>query len=298
MHTKYPSMLIILAIYVLATLVGIVVFRIFSEWSLIPRLLAGNIAATFVIYFFSLILDNASVYDPYWSVQPPLILVLCLIHLNIALTFPIFLLMISIMVWAVRLTFNWARGWEGFHDQDWRYTMLKEKAPKMYPLTNLFGIQLMPTLLVFLQLIGPIRFMQGISEVNFLLLIGTMMILLSAVFQYIADEQMKQFKDQNKVKKACIDQGLWSVSRHPNYFGEIMVWWGVFLIYFSQTMRFDILILAPIAMTGLFVFISIPMMEKKMLRTRPEYQIYQKQVSMLIPWFRKTKDRDISIETI
>jgi steroid 5-alpha reductase family enzyme len=76
-----------------------------------------------------------------------------------------------------------------------------------------------------------------------------------------------------------------------------MVWWGLYIIYLSSAMRLDFVIIAPILMTSLFIFISIPMMERKILSSRPEYQIYQEQVSMLFPWFRKTPLQETSKES-
>lgn len=297
MHSKYPSLWIVTAIYGVAMMVGIVVFRMLPETVLILRLLLSNIAATLIIYLFSLILDNASLYDPYWSVQPPMILILTFIHLGIQLSLPILMMLSSIVFWSMRLTLNWARGWVGFQEQDWRYTMLKQKAPKWYLLTNLFGIQLMPTCLVFAQLYGAILFMQSNSSVPSLLVVGFLMMICATIIQYIADEQMKRFKHQHQGQRVCIDEGLWRLSRHPNYFGELMVWWGLYLIYLSSAMRLDFIIIAPILMTLLFVFISIPMMETKILSSRPEYQSYQEQVSMLIPWFRKTSNQETSQES-
>ncbi len=296
MHSKLSSMFILFAIYLFATFVGIIVFRTFSDWQLITRVLLADVIATLVIYLFSLILDNASLYDPYWSVQPPVILILVFFHLEIVMTLPIFMMLVAVMVWAVRLTMNWALGFEGFHEQDWRYTMLKEKAPKIYPITNLFGIQMMPTVLVFAQLYGAIVFMQSNPTLHVLVFIGMILMIIAAAIQYIADKQMKKFRKEHQGQKSCIDQGLWSVSRHPNYFGEIMVWWGLYVMYLSTAQKLDAIIIAPILMTLLFLFISIPMMETKILLTRPEYKTYQEQVSVLIPWFRKTKDQETSAE--
>lgn len=289
-------MVFILIIYALATTVGVLLFHAMPDWSLVLRVLLADVAATLVIFFMSLILDNASLYDPYWSVQPPIILVLVITHLGIAMTFPILILLFAIFVWAIRLTWNWAKGWEGFDHQDWRYTMLREKAPKVYLLTNLFGIQLMPTVLVFLQLISAILVFQMDPALNLGYVLGAIIIVSSAVLQYVADGQMHAFKQREKGKRTCIDEGLWRISRHPNYFGEVMVWWGLYLMYASAVKTIDWLIIAPLLMTGLFVFISIPMMEKKILSSRPEYKHYQAKVSMLIPWFRKEPMETTSIE--
>lgn len=175
---------------------------------------------------------------------------------------------------------------------DWRYEELKKKAPKFYPLTNLFGIQLFPTAIVFAQLACAIFTINMDPQADFLTFVGAIIIFLSALIQLIADQQMKRFKARTKGEKKCIEEGLWKYSRHPNYFGEIMVWWGVCLIYLDAVETLNFMIISPILMTSLFLFISIPWMERKILKTRPEYKDYQKRVSMIIPFFRKEHEDD------
>ena len=75
--------------------------------------------------------------------------------------------------------------------------------------------------------------------------------------------------------------GLWKQGRHPNYFGEIMMWWGVWLMYASLR-GIDWLMLAPFAMTDLFLFISIPMMERRQLAPKPEYAAYRKRTRLFV----------------
>ena len=290
MSKKYQSMLILFVLYLIAIIVGIIVFLNLESLTLVSRLLIADIAATLVIWIFSLIIKNASAYDPYWSVIPPVILILVFFHLELSSSFPIYLMIAGLSIWSLRLTYNWATNWEGFHEQDWRYTIMYQKSPKLFFLSNLFGIQLFPTLIVFIQLIGAVTFMSLDPALSIFTWIGFGIMVISALIQFIADGQMRSFKQRTKGQKLCIEEGLWKYSRHPNYFGEVMVWWGLYIIYFGSVMRLDLLILAPIAMTSLFLFISIPWMEKKIIKTRPEYVGYQKRVSMLIPFFRKEEE--------
>jgi steroid 5-alpha reductase family enzyme len=287
MNHKISSILIIFIIYVVATIIGIFVFNQLDFESIMYRLLIADVVATFFIWVVGLFLKNASLYDPYWSVAPPVILILTHIHLGTTFHTVHYLIYIGIIFWSIRLTYNWAMSWTGFEEQDWRYTLIKEKAPKLYLLSNLFGIHLMPTLIVFIQLIGSIELLSMTADINLVMMIGLSIMILSAIIQYIADTQMRHFKKRTMHKKACIEEGLWKYSRHPNYFGEIMVWWGLYIIYFGATQTINLLIIAPILMTSLFIFISIPMMEKKILKTRPEYEGYQERVSMLVPFPRK-----------
>jgi steroid 5-alpha reductase family enzyme len=137
-----------------------------------------------------------------------------------------------------------------------------------------------------------IEFMMSQPSINFFSIIGSLIILSATIIQYISDTQMQKFKSNHLKKKACIDSGLWRYSRHPNYFGEVMVWWGLYVMYLSSVQTLNYLILAPILMTSLFYFISIPLMENKILSTRPSYEMYQKKVSKLIFMPR----RDIKVE--
>lgn len=294
MKQRSMSFLWITIMYVVAILSGILTFLMLPDMVDIYRFLIADVVATLVIYLFSMLIKNASLYDPYWSVIPPLMFVFAAIYYG-SYGLSVILMVVAISMWAIRLTYNWATLWTGFQDMDWRYERMKEKAPKVYFLTNLFGIQLFPTLIVFAQLALGLFVIQGDLKANLGTLMGALMIVIAAIIQFIADTQMKRFKARTQGEKKCIEEGLWKYSRHPNYFGELMVWWGLYVIYLF-TYTFDIMIISPIMMTALFLFISIPWMEKKILKTRPEYQNYQSRVSMIIPFFRKKDQQETSIK--
>lgn len=297
MHLRSKSFLIITVIYLFAFIIGVTGFYLVPDWMFIYRFLLLDILATLIIYLFSSFLKNASLYDPYWSAIPPMMLIFSAWYYG-SWSIHVIWMLVAISIWGIRLTYNWASLWTGFGEMDWRYQEMKEKAPRLFPLTNLFGIQLFPTLIVFVQLSHALIVIKNNQGSFIFSLIGACIIILSAVIQFIADQQMKSFKKQHKGKKVCIDEGLWRFSRHPNYFGEVMVWWGLYLIYFGWMQRIDYMIIAPIMMTSLFVFISIPWMERKILLTRPEYREYQSKVSMLIPFFRKKETNEPTKEWV
>lgn len=292
MRTRTLSFFTIFFIYLIAIIIGILMFHFVPQWMFIYRFLWADLWATLVIYLGSLLLKNASLYDPYWSVIPPIMLVLAALYYG-SWSIHVIFMIIALSMWGIRLTYHWASLWTGFAEIDWRYQAMKEKAPKLFPLTNLFGIQLFPTLIVFVQLSHALMVINQNQGSIFFSLLGMLIIIFSTSIQLIADQQMKAFKKNHPKEKKCIDEGLWRYSRHPNYFGEIMVWWGLYLFYVGYVNVIDVMIIAPLMMTSLFVFISIPWMERKILITRPEYRDYQAKVSMLIPFFRKP-DRDES----
>lgn len=295
MNSKRLSFIVILLIYIVAICGGVVVFFYVDNILDIYRFFLADIAATLIIYLCSVLLKNASLYDPYWSVIPPLLLIGAALYYD-AFGISVLLMLFVLSVWGIRLTYNWASLWQGFHEIDWRYQEMKEKAPKIYLLTNLFGIQLFPTSIVFAQLALAIFFIEKNPNMNFITVLGALMILVAAIIQFVSDEQMKRFKERTKGEKKCIEEGLWKYSRHPNYFGEVMVWWGVYVMYVSMVKTLDLMIVSPLMMTSLFLFISIPWMERKIIKTRPDYKGYQRRVSMLIPFFRREKDAESELK--
>jgi steroid 5-alpha reductase family enzyme len=290
--SRITSFLLILAIYALAFFIGLFVFNLFNNMNVfnnMPVLVSfflADIAATLVVWGFGILFANSSIYDPYWSVAPIVILAFWMITRGISFTITDILFLVAIIVWAVRLTLNWAIRWKGLNHQDWRYVMLKEKSPRLWFLTNLIGINVMPTIIVFLALI-PTYFGTGLEEkVNNLTVIGFTICVGAVLIQSFADKQMDFFRKNKSFINQCIDKGLWRYSRHPNYFGEVSFWWGIWLMQMGVIPQIWATVVGPAVMTLLFLFISIPMMEKYILTSKSSYSSYQKQVSMLIPWFR------------
>lgn len=284
--SKKQTLWFFVVIYLFAIFIGslIMLRGLRNDSNMIITTLVADVAMTLIIFFFSNLLKNASLYDPYWSVIPIVIVIQwMLIYDNYSLN--VIMLLIAVSVWGVRLTYNWWKNWTGFKHQDWRYDHLKDQAPKLYFLTNLMGIHMIPTLVVFIQLINAHYIVQT-QGVNLVFIIGFVLCIAAAVTQYIADKQMYDFRLNNLKNKSCIDEGLWKYSRHPNYLGELTFWIGVYLMYLSFVGRIDINIIYPIAMILLFLFISIPLMEKK-LANRPGYLDYKEKVSMILPYRKK-----------
>ncbi len=293
MNKKTKDLIIVGFLYIIAFVIAYLVYIFLTLDDVMVKLLIADLAAMLFIYVMSLILNNASLYDPYWSVIPPVFLIFVFIESGKTLTLLHFMMMFAMSFWGVRLTYNWMKGWHGFNEVDWRYLMIRDKAPKLYFLTNFLAIQLFPTLIVFAQLMVGIKIITLNPNFNLVFTIGFLLVILATLIQYVSDEQMRKFRKAHIGEKKCIDEGLWRLSRHPNYFGEVTVWWGLYVMLFGLTYQVDLYILAPLSMTLLFVFISIPMMEKKILKTRPEYKLYQEQVSMLVPLLRKQKEASV-----
>ena len=287
--SRQCSFIIITLIYLAATLLGIWVFAALNDNHFLLRLFAADFAATVFVWLWGVIFSNSSVYDPYWSVAPPLMLSGYAIYCG-ASSWPVVLMLIAVWYWAVRLTGNWAYTFPDLNKQDWRYDMYKEKFPRLWHVVNFTGINLMPTIVVFLAMVPGFLLIEqtALSAVQSDLwtLLGFIVCISAATLQFVSDTQAHRFRKAHRGEVCTV--GLWSRSRHPNYLGEILMWWGVYVMYltvWAGCQSWNVILLPAIgalANTCLFVFISIPMMEKRQIANKPGYAAYRKNVRMLI----------------
>lgn len=280
---KTRALAIICYVYIMAIGVGVVTAWILTEHTknVILTLLCADIAATLVVFISSIPLKNASVYDPYWSIAPPCLVVGYYVLAKSAFSLVHLLVIVPLCFWAIRLTYNWVIGFTDLKWEDWRYVNFKKANPKTYIFINLTGIMLMPTLLVFAGMIPFYYFITGSENIIAAAFSGAI-IMSATVYQTIADAQKRKFLKNPKNKGKVMDTGLWKFSRHPNYFGEVSVWWGMFVCGLGN-LAWQSVFGAPM-ITLLFIFISIPLMNKHMLKTRPTYPEYKAKVrSPLIP---------------
>ncbi|MBY0427289.1 MAG: DUF1295 domain-containing protein [Cytophagales bacterium] len=286
----FRSFLVCTVTYLLAIGAAVGTGFYFKDLSSLEIVAYGDIAGTLVVFILSVIFRNASLYDAYWSVKPPVIALFYLIspeNVDINLTRQS-LVLILIFAWGLRLTWNWARKWEGLGHQDWRYADLKEKTGKFYFFVNLTGIHFFPTLLVYLSCLPMYPAMSlGNQPLGLFDVLGVVVATMGILFELIADNQLRAFTlNPNRVPGETLKTGLWKYSRHPNYFGEVSFWWGIFLFALPVT-GFEWTIIGPVSITLLFVFISIPMIDQRMLKRRANYAEHIKNVSALVPWFPK-----------
>jgi steroid 5-alpha reductase family enzyme len=272
-------------IYLLALAMGLYVFSRASG-NVFVRVLIADVAATLFVYLVSLPLGNASVYDPYWSVAPVVILPLAIGQFGVWNSGTI-LLLLCVSYWGVRLTANWAYTFQGYSHQDWRYSMLREKSGALYPLVSLFGIMLFPTMVVYVCTLPALHYIQ-VGGVNLFTCLGFALCLSAATLQLVADIQLHRFQKQANNRGAIIRSGVWRHARHPNYLGEILMWWGVYLVMLSVLPSLWLLGIGALVNTLMFLFISIPMAETRMAGYKEGFDRYVAETNRLLPIaFRK-----------
>lgn len=271
---------IVAGVYVIAAAVGILVYNLLPATVLfVWRLLIADVVATCVTFVFSLIFRNASVYDPYWSVQP--IVILACIMTSQSITPLRLATLVAVFFWGIRLTANWAYTFHGLDHEDWRYRMLCEKTGKAYPLINFVGIHMVPTLIVYGCTLPAAVVLMSSADGNFISYLALVLSLGAAVMQGIADIQMHRFRKSGR--GGFVRDGLWKNSRHPNYLGEILMWWGIGISAVSALgLNYWYLLVGALANTLLFFFVSIPMADKRQSR-KVGFDEYKSETHMLLP---------------
>ena len=286
-----------LALVTLAYVLAIGVATLWLGWG--PRThrlwldtLIADALATLVIFAFSRAYRNSSFYDAYWSVIPPLLLAYWWWQGPIGVTGPgalrCWLMAVVVGSWAVRLTGNWVYGFPGLHHEDWRYPLLREGAGRFAFLADLFGIHLFPTLQVFVGMLPVyVAATRPVGGWVWLAWLAFAVGLAAVTLELAADVQMHRFVAARKAgaeSATVMDRGLWAWSRHPNYLGEVSFWLSLALFGISVSPREAWWLFVGVAlMLAMFLGASIPLMEKRSLERRPDYQSVIATVPMLLP---------------
>jgi steroid 5-alpha reductase family enzyme len=246
----------------------------------------ADVAGTFVVFGFSFAFGNSSFYDAYWSVAPPVIATyLALVPEAAGGDRARLLLVVTlVMFWAVRLTWNWARGWTGLGHEDWRYQDLKQKSGRAYWGVSLGGIHLFPTAQVFLACLPLYPALVSQKPMGWLDAVAAVVTLTGIAFELFADNQLRRFVRSKPPRGALLDTGLWAWSRHPNYFGEMSFWWGVFLFGLAADASWWWTVVGPLAITLMFRFASLPMIETRMAERREGWAEYVRRAPLVLPW--------------
>ena len=252
--TKAHDLGVVYLVYILSTIVGFQSGLYYEKYNETPYLsqysipstkvleasLVADIMATVVIFVFSIVYDNSSMYDAYWSVAPQLLTCYWvaeqgfpqLTSNNGGAYVRKWVVMSIMFLWSSRLTYNWARSWTGFDHEDWRYVEVFQKGSKnkaQYWVESFAGIHMFPTLLVFVALLPCYYVLHDVGQEasNNLSLYdaaGAAVGFGAVLIQGIADNQLYYFRQTNKVKGRVLSTGMWALCRHPNYAGEILHW--------------------------------------------------------------------------
>ena len=234
------------------------------------RGLIFDVAATAIIYAFSLVADNSSVYDPFWCVLPLWLLA----YWRHEATDSARALIVMNLVWAWAIRFFVGYPWEGWtrglDHEDWRYADLRKKLGKGYWPFSLSSLHLTPTLLVFgaLAPAGGVILQENAPPLNSGDIVACAVTVAFLVLEAVADETLRRHRSRSK--STCV-AGPWAWSRHPNYLGECGFWTGIYL--FARAAGIGDLSYAagPVALWLFFRFSSAPLMEERSRARRADF---------------------------
>ena len=246
-------------------------------------------AAAFVgLWLIGLRLKDVSFIDSWWG--PGMALIACATLIQTGPTPHGLLLTGLCLLWALRLggylLWRWRR-----HGADPRYVAMMAhaerergwsfaKASLLLVFALQFGLQFIIAL--------PVQLGQGsAAPLGALSVVGAVLAMVGILFESLGDAQLAAFKARPENAGKVMDKGLWRFTRHPNYFGDACVWWGLWLIA-AQTPLGLWTLPAPVLMTFLLTkWSGVPTVEGRMRRKRPDYEAYVQRTSSFVPWFPK-----------
>ncbi len=283
MKNKIISLLIIILIYALMFSSYFFLNKWLTINNMMIKLFVTSLIWTVYIWIFSLIFRNSSIYGPYWSTVPIFIVLLYLTKVT-KINFQTYLLVGALIIWGVRLLINFFIRFKNLKEEDWRYHYYRQKYPKGWFFLNLFGCHFLPSFIIYMALVPVFYYidLSTVKNINLSTIIGLIIIISGIIIELVSDYQMDYFKRKTTDLKAVNQSGLWSLSRHPNYLGELMVWWGAFLMMLSLDEKKFLLLLGPLLITLLILIITIPLMEKHLLKNKKNYQEYLEKTNMLL----------------
>ena len=194
-------------------------------------------------------------------------------------------------VWGLRLSWHITRRNRG-HGEDYRYAEMRERQGERFVVNSLFTVFLLQAAIMWFVSL-PIQLGQYASEPSRLTpldLLGAVIWGIGLAFEAIGDRQLARFKADPENEGKVFDEGLWRYTRHPNYFGDATVWWGLYLIA-AATGPGRWTILSPILMTFLLMRVSGVAMLEASMSQRPGYAEYMRRTSAFFPWPPKAEER-------
>lgn len=233
----------------------------------------------FVTWLLSLYLRNVGIVDSLWSLMF-LAAALFVYLANPEATAKNLFLLVLVAVWSLRLSlFLTIRNWG--EPEDRRYQQIRANNSPNFAVKSLFIIFVLQALIAWVVFAGLLPGMYVPMTWHWLDTLGIALFVTGLLTEAVADQQLHRFRQQRKAGEV-LQSGLWRYSRHPNYFGEFLVWWGFFLLVITTGYWWAIV--APLVMTLLLLKVSgVGLMEQGITERRPAYRDYIQRTNAFFP---------------
>jgi steroid 5-alpha reductase family enzyme len=196
-----------------------------------------------------------------------------------------------VFVWGVRLAVHILSRKKN-KGEDFRYAEWRAKWGRWFVLRSYAQVFLLQGLFMLI-IAWPVILVnsspaESAAPLGFLALAGLTLWVLGFFFEAVGDAQLIRFKRDPANRGRIMDRGLWRYTRHPNYFGEALMWWGIFLIALEVPYGW-VTVVSPVLITFLLVKVSgVPLLEKR-YAGRPDFEAYARRTSVFVPWFPKKR---------
>lgn len=251
--------------------------------------LAAAVVAFTVLWIVSLVLRNASIVDIFWG--PGLILV-AWVYLAVGpdeATGRGLLVCVLVTVWGLRLALHIGVRNAG-HGEDFRYRQWREQAGAGFWWVSYFKVFLLQSVVLWVVATPLLLGQLGGPGLTWLDLLGVALWVIGFGFEVVADWQLMAFKRDPANRGKVMRSGLWGTSRHPNYFGEAVLWWGIGLI--GAAGAGPLALISPLLLTFLLVKISgVAMLDRALVDRRPGYADYIESTPAFVPRLRRGGER-------
>ena len=257
-------------------------------------MMGWNLAAVAVMmingWVVSLVYKNVTIVDSLWGIGFVLIAWLTFFNSDGYWARKV-LIALMVTTWGLRLcTYltwrNWGKG------EDPRYGSWRKKSGDRFWLVSLFKVFILQAL--FLWVISlPLQMgllARSPVSLTWIEICGLVVWTVGFIFESVSDWQLARFKADSANKGRVMDQGLWNFSRHPNYFGEFLVWWGFYLVALSTPNGWWTIVSPLIVTAVLLKMTGIPLTEGNLVKTRPGYREYIKRTNAFFPWFPRKEN--------
>ncbi len=292
MQKKIINTLIIIITYTLLFMSYIFLESLIKIDNIIIKLFVISLIWTTILWITSLIIKSSSITKPFLSLIPTFLV--CIYSFKTKdINTQTYLIIVPFIIWSISITINYLIRLNDLKEEDWRFFEITNKHPKLKFLINLFGNHFLPVLVIYIAILPVFHYLNlsTVTNINLSTIIALIIVILGILIELIANIQMNKFKKNLKNPFEVNKTGLWKISRHPNYLGEIMMWWGTFLMMLSLDDKKLLFFLGPLLITLAILIINIPMMEKRQLNKKYDYKEYQNTTNMLLIFpFPKNKN--------
>jgi steroid 5-alpha reductase family enzyme len=244
--------------------------------------LSAAVVVVFMLacWLLSLRLRDVSIVDVAWGLALVLVAVVCAVAGDGSDDRRL-LILVLVGVWGLRLAFYIGRRKLRHPGEDHRYAAVRERYGDRFPLVSLywvFGLQALLVLVVALPIYGVSASDDALGALDW---IGVALWLFGLAFESVGDAQLARFKADPSNKGRIMDRGLWRYTRHPNYFGELVVWWGIYLVALGAGAWWALP--SALVMTALLTRVSGKDHLERSMKERPGYREYVARTSGFVP---------------